>query len=46
MEEDPCTDGECGRENKCLWSWSVPLYTQYIKMVTRWSVITTEDFHS
>jgi hypothetical protein len=44
--EDSNTDEECGRRNKCQRSGTVPPYAQCIKRVTRWSVITTEKFHS
>lgn len=36
----------CGMKNKGLRSGILLSYAQYIKRDTRWSVITTEEFHS
>jgi len=36
----------CGRKNRGLRSGILLSYAQYIKRDTRWSVVTTEEFHS
>jgi hypothetical protein len=45
VEKDLYINGEFGRKQKCQRSSIVPSYAQYLKKVTRWSVMTTKEFN-
>jgi len=40
------TNAECVWKDKCLRKGTVPSSAEYTKRVIRWSIITTEEFHS